>query len=80
VAPGRTDIEPVQVAGNSLQGLALAAPPGHDRQNIGRGPVGMMGGKRQRPRRLDARNAYVIKGSVRLTITSMYVETQQISA
>ena len=49
------DIEPVEVAGDSPQSLSLATPFDHERPHLGRGPVGMMRGKRQRPRCLDAR-------------------------
>ena len=54
-APGRTDIEPVEVAGDSPQCLPLAPPLDHERQYFRLWPVGMMRGQRQRPRRLNAR-------------------------
>ena len=53
-APGWPDIEPVEVAGDSPQCLPLAPPLDHERQYLWLWPVGMMGGKRQRPRRLTS--------------------------
>jgi hypothetical protein len=41
-APGGPDIEPVEVAGDSQQCLPLAPALGHERQHLGRWPVGMM--------------------------------------